>query len=112
MHNQAILLFSLLIFAPCGELVAGSPAEQDNQVNLTVTRFDDHVKIECSPTSADTSTRQEWKSLCNDMAGPQVRELVANGMIESQEGPVYDNVATEAAEASLTKIIPLAPAHL
>ena len=112
MFKQAILLCSLLTIAPCVELVAGSPEAQYNQVNLTVTRFDDHIKIECSPSNADTSTRQEWKSLCNEMAAPQVLELVANGLIESQEGPVYDNAATEAAVASLTKVIRLAPAHL
>ncbi len=109
MLKKALLLSSILTIAPCAELVAGSPEAQNNQVNLKITRVGDHIKIECSPINADTSSRQDWKSLCNEMAAPQVGELVASGMIESQEGSVYDKATTEAAVTSLTKVIPLAP---
>lgn len=108
MLKQAQPISLLLAIAPLAEMFAGEPV-QNNQVNLKVARFDNRVEVECRPANADTSTRQEWKSICNNMAAPQVQELVAKGVIEAQQGPVYDSAAIAASVATLTRVVPLSP---
>ena len=76
-----VILLSALVLAP----VVGLAIQKmdtitlDSQVNLVVIRSENHISIQCSPTNTDTSTRPQWKPICNEMAAPQISKLVADG---------------------------------
>ena len=112
MRIASIVLASALIFGPYQIAIAGKPYTQDNRVNLTVTRFDDHVSIPCKPENADTSVRTQWKAICNEMALAQVSKLVADGAIEAISGPVFDKATIESATTQLLRTIPLSQPQL
>ena len=107
MRIPNIVLASALILGPYQVAIAGTPSTQNNRVNLTVTRFDDHISIQCKPANSDTASRTQWKAICNEMAVPQVNKLVAEGAIKSISGPVYDEATIAAATTQLLRIIPL-----
>ena len=74
---------------------------QDNQVKLVVVKYDDRIQVECAPANSDTSTRGDWKTICNEMAAPQVQKLAEDGVIAPVAGPVFDVSATESATAQI-----------
>jgi hypothetical protein len=105
----AVSLFATLVSF---QSMAAEPA-QDNQVKLTLVKYDDHIQVECIPSNKDTSTRQDWKAICNDMAAAQVQKLAAAGTIAPDARPVFDLSATNAtAGQMLSKSIALSHRHL
>ena len=114
MRIRYIVLSSLLILVPLVGLAVqkANTITRDNQVNLTVMRYADHVSIQCSPANPDTSSRTQWKAICNEMAIPQINKLVADGVIKPISGPVYDAATIGAATTQLSKTIPLSQPHL
>ena len=114
MRARYVVLLSLLALAPLVGLAVQKVGTitRDNQVNLTVIRFEDHISIQCSPANSDTSTRTQWKAICNEMAGPQISKLVADGAIKPIGGPVYDAATVEAATTQLSRDIPSSQPHL
>jgi len=106
------LVTSLFVMLISLQSVAAKPG-QDNRVELSVVKYDGHVQVECRPANADTSTRGDWKKICNDMAAPQVQKLAEEGTIDPVSGPVFDKSAGDLTEARiLSRSIALSRQHL
>ena len=114
MQVRNLVLSSLLVLIPLVGLAVQkvNTATRDAQVNLTVTRFEDHISIQCTPANSETSSQPHWKAICNEMAIPQVSKLVADGMIKPIDGPVYDAANIAAATTQLSRAFPLSQPHL
>jgi hypothetical protein len=109
MLSSRFLVASLLTVLVSFQATAAEPT-QDNQVKLMVVKYHNHIQVECSPANADTSTRSDWKTTCNEMAASQVEKLAEDGVIAPLAGPVFD-VSDTAAQA-LSKSIALSQEHL
>jgi len=114
MRVRYVIVSSLLIIVPLVSLAIqkANTIARDNQVNLTVMRFEDHISIRCSPANSDTSSRTQWRAICNEMAIPQIDKLVADGAIKPISGPAYDAATMAAATTQLSRTIPLSQPHL
>lgn len=113
MRIRYVIVLSALVLVPLVGLAIQkmNAITRDSQVNLTVIRFEDHIAIQCSPANTDTSTRPQWKTICNEMAVPQISKLVAVGAITPIIGPVYDAATMEAATTQLSRSIPWSQPH-
>jgi len=109
MRIRHIILSSLLVLIPLVGLAVQKidSVTRDSQVNVTVTRFEDHISIQCAPLNAETSSQPHWKAICNEMAISQVNKLVADGAIRPISGPVYDTEHVEEATSQLSRSFPL-----
>ena len=107
--NIAFTLLVAFVVAPFA--LAATSSSQDNHVTLTVTRYDDHMTIDCVPVTAETSNHQSWKTICNELADPQVSKLVADGTITSFTGPVFDLSAGKESTNKLSTNIPLSTSN-
>ena len=110
MFSSRLVLPALLCFLAFQAVASDAPTTVTNQVNLSVVRYDDHFLVECSPKDKDTSARNDWKSICNEMAEPQIGKLVADGIISSVAGPVFDlstDLVSNDSGQVLSKNIPL-----
>ena len=92
MSHSRLLAATFLVATLVSFQVAAEEKQsvQENQIKLTVIKYDDHIKVECSPASTDTASRKDWKAICNEKASPQIQQLVAAGTINSLSGPVFD----------------------
>jgi hypothetical protein len=84
----AISLFAIALASNSAK--ANEESLQDNQVKLSVVKYDDHIQFDCTPANADTSSRSDWKDICNKMAAAQASKLAASGTIATLAGPVFD----------------------
>lgn len=110
MSGPRLVLPALLCILAYQAAASESTTTVVNQVNLLVVRYDDHFLIECSPKNNETSARNGWKSICNEMAEPQISKLVADGIVASTAGPVFDlsnDLVSSDSGQTLSKIIPL-----
>ena len=110
MSSSRLVLPALLCFLVFQAAASDATTTVTNQVNLSVVRYDDHFLVQCSPKDKDTSARNDWKSVCNVMAEPQISKLVADGMIASVAGPVFDlsnDLVSSDSGQTLSKNIPL-----
>ena len=102
-----LLLLTFVALLVSSQALAAQ-AVQNIQVDLTVTRYDDHVQFQCNPMSLGTAMDSDWKQMCNDMAVTQAGKLVAAGTIAAVKGPVFDTSATNpAAGPMLVRNVPL-----
>ena len=92
MHVSRLLLPTLFAMLVPFQSSAAEPM-QNNQVKLTVVKFDDRVQFQCNPISLATAMRNDWKTICNDMAAAQAGKLMADGTIAAVKGPVFDVTA-------------------
>ena len=110
MSISRFVISALLCTSAFQVVASDTPAVVNNQVNLTVMLYDDHYLVECNPKDKDTSARNDWKAICNEMAAPQVSKLVSEGKIASVSGPVFDlanDLVPSNAGQALSKKIPL-----
>jgi hypothetical protein len=107
MHAYRFIAASLFLALASFQSAAAERVQED-KVNLTVVKYDDHVQIECNPVTIDTAMHSDWKAICNETAAPQVRKLVAAGTIAPVKGPVFDLSASRSASGTtLSKSIAL-----
>jgi hypothetical protein len=83
---------------------------QNNQVKLSVVRYEDHVQFDCVPRNADTASRNDWRSICNEMAAPQISKLVHAGIVTPVKQPIFDSIS--GAAKMLSRSVPLSRKHL
>ena len=97
MRIRNLVLLSLLILVPVVSLAVKkfNTVTEDSQNTLTVIRFEDHISIQCNPASSETSSRTEWKAICNEMAIPQINKLVADGAIEEEPTASRESTPTK-----------------
>jgi len=110
MSSSRLVLLALLCFLAFQAAASDATKTVTNQVNLSVVRYDDHFLVECGPKDNDTSARNDWKSICNQMAEPQISKLAADGIIASVAGPIFDlsnDLVSSGSGQTLSKNIPL-----
>lgn len=90
MFSSRLSLPALLCFFAFQAAATDATTSVTNNVNLSVIRYDYHFLVECSPKDKDTSARNDWKSICNKVAEPQISKLVSDGMIAFVASPVFD----------------------
>lgn len=110
MSISRVVISALLCTSAFQVAASDAPTMVNNQVNLSVMLYDDHFLIECGPKDMNTSSRNDWKSICNEMAAPQASKLVAESKIAPLSGPVFDfanDLVTSDAGQTLSKKLPL-----
>ncbi len=109
--SQFIAVFLLSIAFVPTQVSAHGPHKsvQDNQVNLTVVKYADHVQFNCEPANSDTATRSDWKDICNKKAASQASQLAKSAVIAPLDGDVFDPTV---AGDTLSRRVPLSQKHL
>ena len=103
----AISLFATALAS--NSAAANEQPVQDNQVELSVVKYDDRIQFDCIPANAGTPSRRDWKDICNRMAAAQASKLAASGTIAPLDGPVFN---IDSPGDALSKSVSLSQKHL